>query len=81
MEDLPQLRVPEFSGTSYLELHRLQAYTGLSLELELKADDPDGILLYNGQTASGAGDFVSLALREGHLEFRYNLGSGPVLLR
>ncbi|EEC12873.1 agrin, putative [Ixodes scapularis] len=80
-EDLPALRVPEFSGRSYMELPRLQAYTGLSLELELKADAPDGILLYNGQTASGAGDFVSLALREGHLEFRYNLGSGPVLLR
>ncbi|KAH9364526.1 hypothetical protein HPB48_020953 [Haemaphysalis longicornis] len=75
------LRVPQFSGRSFLELHRLQAYTGLSLELELKADDPDGLLLYNGQTASGAGDFVSLALRDGHLEFRYNLGSGPVLLR
>ncbi|XP_075738837.1 agrin isoform X4 [Rhipicephalus microplus] len=75
------LRVPQFSGRSFLELHRLQAYTGLSLELELKADAPDGLLLYNGQTTSGAGDFVSLALRDGHLEFRYNLGSGPVLLR
>ncbi|XP_075526904.1 agrin-like isoform X2 [Dermacentor variabilis] len=78
---LQPLRVPQFSGRSFLELHRLQAYTGLSLELELKADAPDGLLLYNGQTTSGAGDFVSLALRDGHLEFRYNLGSGPVLLR
>lgn len=29
---------------------------------------------------TGAGDFMSLALREGHVEFRYNLGSGTLIL-
>ncbi|XP_064483526.1 agrin-like isoform X2 [Ornithodoros turicata] len=70
-----------FTGASYLELRRLQAYTGLSLEVEFEAESPEGLLLYNGQTSSGAGDFVALALREGHLEFRFDLGSGPVVLR
>lgn len=69
-------QVPHFNGKAYLELRRLQAYQGLSLEIEFKAYSSDGLLLYNGQTMTGAGDFLSLALRDGHVEFRYNLGSG-----
>ncbi|KAG8184137.1 hypothetical protein JTE90_008916 [Oedothorax gibbosus] len=72
--------IPSFSGGSYLELPKLQAYTRLSLELEFKTFGSDGILLYNGQTPTGAGDFVSLSLKDGYVEFRYNLGSGPVIL-
>ena len=34
------------------------------------------MLLYNGQTSNGNGDFVSLNLVGGHLQFRYDLGSG-----
>lgn len=68
--------MPHFNGKAYLELRRLQAYQGLSLEIEFKAYSSDGLLLYNGQTMTGAGDFMSLALRDGHVEFRYNLGSG-----
>ncbi|XP_022661641.1 agrin-like isoform X4 [Varroa destructor] len=75
------IQVPHFNGKAYLELRRLQAYQGLSLEIEFKAYSSDGLLLYNGQTMTGAGDFMSLALREGHVEFRYNLGSGTVTLK
>ncbi|XP_067139289.1 agrin-like isoform X1 [Centruroides vittatus] len=75
------LEVPAFSGNSYIEMHRLQAYTRLSLELEFRTFSNNGILLYNGQTSTGAGDFVSLAVKDGYVEFRYNLGSGPVILR
>ncbi|UYV69988.1 hypothetical protein LAZ67_7001389 [Cordylochernes scorpioides] len=77
----PPVEVPAFSGRSFLELARLQAYSRLSLELEFRTFSDQGILLYNGQTASGSGDFVSLAVRDGYVEFRYNLGSGPVILR
>ncbi|KAG8193212.1 hypothetical protein JTE90_005560 [Oedothorax gibbosus] len=72
---------PSFFGHSYMELPRLQAYTRLSLELEFKTFAKNGILLYNGQTSTGTGDFVSLAIKDGFVEFRYNLGNGPVILR
>ncbi|KFM80723.1 hypothetical protein X975_04243, partial [Stegodyphus mimosarum] len=49
------IETPSFYGRSYLELPRLQAYTRLSLELEFRTFAKDGILLYNGQTATGTG--------------------------
>lgn len=64
------IEMPQFFGRSFLELPRLQAYTRLSLELEFRTFAKDGILLYNGQTATGTGDFVSLAIRDGFVEFR-----------
>ncbi|RWS15617.1 agrin-like protein [Dinothrombium tinctorium] len=75
-----------FSGTTfikppYLKMARLNAFIRLSLEIEFQAFAENGIILFNGQTASGAGDFISLALRGGHVEFKYNLGSGQVVLR
>ncbi|XP_071039097.1 agrin-like isoform X2 [Parasteatoda tepidariorum] len=80
IDDTP-VDIPAFSGVSFLELPKLQAYTRLSLELEFKTFGGNGIILYNGQTPSGSGDFVSLSVRDGFVEFRYNLGSGPVILR
>nr|XP_042902800.1 agrin [Parasteatoda tepidariorum] len=75
------VEIPSFFGRSYLELPRLQAYTRLSLELEFRTFSKDGILLYNGQTATGIGDFVSLSIKDAFVEFRYNLGNGAVVLR
>ncbi len=72
---------PAFDGLSYIEMPRLQAYTRLSLELDFQTFEENGILLYNGQTLSGEGDFASLSIKDSHIEFRYNLGSGSVILR
>ncbi|RWS26008.1 Agrin-like protein, partial [Leptotrombidium deliense] len=41
----------------------------------------NAIILYNGQSVSGNGDFVSLTLKDGRVEFRYNLGSGVAVLQ
>uniref|UniRef100_A0A8C3UFV7 Agrin n=1 Tax=Catharus ustulatus TaxID=91951 RepID=A0A8C3UFV7_CATUS len=71
--------LPQFSGSSYLELNGLQSF--MSMELVFLAKSPTGMIFYNGQKSDGKGDFVSLALREGHLEYRYDLGKGPALLR
>ncbi|KAG8193217.1 hypothetical protein JTE90_005564 [Oedothorax gibbosus] len=73
--------LPLFSGKSYLELSKLDAYSRLAIELELKPLASDGIILYNGQTSSGRGDYVSLAIKDGFVEFKYNLGSGVAVLR
>ncbi|XP_054715535.1 agrin-like [Uloborus diversus] len=77
--DIP-IEIPSFSGASYMELYKLEAYSRLSLEMEFKSFARDGILLYNGPTESKSADFVSLSLKDGFIEFRYNLGSGAVVL-
>lgn len=45
------------------------------------ASDPDGMIFYNGQRSDSKGDFISLALKDGILEFRYDLGKGPAIIR
>lgn len=73
--------VPAFNGHSYIQLKPLKAYYKLSIELEFKAYTEEGILLYNQQKYDGSGDFVSLALINGYVEFKYDLGNGPVVIR
>lgn len=45
------------------------------------ANDSNGLIFYNGQKSDGKGDFISLSLRDGILEFRYDLGKGPATIR
>ncbi|XP_076328006.1 agrin-like isoform X3 [Tachypleus tridentatus] len=79
------VEVPAFSGRSWIELQRLEAYVRMNVKLEFLTLANDGILLYNGQSnggnQQGHGDFVSLAVKDGYVIFRYDLGSGPVELR
>ena len=76
-----EILTPSFSGTSFLELPRLEAYTRLTIHVDFTSFSDNGVILYNGQTASGEGDFVSLTLRSGFVELRFNLGSGILVLR
>lgn len=47
----------------------------------LMANDSNGLIFYNGQKSDGKGDFISLSLHDGILEFRYDLGKGPATIR
>lgn len=58
----------------------MKAYHKLSLEVEFKTNTEDGVILYNQQKANGLGDFVSLAIVNGYVEFRYNLGNGAAVI-
>ena len=40
-----------------------------------------GLILYNGQMDTGAGDFIAFGMREGAAEFRFDVGSGPAVIR
>ena len=40
-----------------------------------------GLILYNGEARGGGGDFVSIGLRNGIPEFRFDMGSGPAVIR
>nr|XP_037866862.1 agrin isoform X2 [Bombyx mori] len=74
------IETPSFDGSSYIRLKPLKAYNKLNIDIEFKAFSENGVILYNQQKADGTGDFVSLALVNGYLEFRYNLGNGVLVL-
>ncbi|XP_050313632.1 agrin-like isoform X2 [Anthonomus grandis grandis] len=76
-----QYNTPSFSGRSYAILKTIEAYNKLIIEMEFKSYTYDGILLYNAENEDGTGDFVSLSLVNGFVEFKYNLGHGPVIMR
>jgi dystroglycan 1 len=40
-----------------------------------------GLILYNGQQKGGGGDFVSLGLNNSYVEFRFDVGSGPAVIK
>ena len=63
--------VPAFSGMSYLQLKRVKHLSKeLVIEIEFRSVNNDGIFLYAGQSEDGTGDFMSLTLKDGHVEFR-----------
>uniref|UniRef100_A0A8C9T420 Agrin n=1 Tax=Scleropages formosus TaxID=113540 RepID=A0A8C9T420_SCLFO len=84
--DKKEAFLPFFSGNSYLELKGLQDY-GIDLQEKVNitvvflANDSNGMIFYNGQKTDGKGDFISLSLNDGVLEFRYDLGRGPAVIR
>ncbi|KAM9342708.1 LOW QUALITY PROTEIN: agrin [Pholidichthys leucotaenia] len=78
--------MPQFNGDSYLELKGLHLYghdlrQKVSMMVVLMANDTNGLIFYNGQKSDGKGDFISLSLNNGFLEFRYDLGKGPAVIR
>ncbi|XP_044740905.1 agrin-like isoform X2 [Chrysoperla carnea] len=72
------IETPSFDGMSYIKLRTIKAYHKVNIEIQFKSYTDDAILLYNQQHTDGSGDFISLALINGHVEFRYNLGNGIV---
>ncbi|KAM5247632.1 basement membrane-specific heparan sulfate proteoglycan core protein isoform 2-T2 [Ctenodactylus gundi] len=82
-EEGETVTTPSMSGTgSYLALPALtNTHHELRLDVEFKPLAPDGILLFSGGRIGPVEDFVSLAMVGGHLEFRYELGSGLAVLR
>ncbi|XP_012590000.1 PREDICTED: agrin [Condylura cristata] len=92
VQDGPRPLLADFSGFSFLELKGLHTFDRdlgekLALEVVFLARGPSGLILYNGQKTDGRGDFVSLALQDGHLEFRRSgrkgslrVGDGPRVL-
>ncbi|KAL4221641.1 hypothetical protein ACF0H5_019897 [Mactra antiquata] len=73
---------PSFSGSSYL---MLRPFGNLSedfyLDLAFHSLNTDGMLLFSSQNEDGTGQFISLAISNGHVEFRYDTGHGPRQIR
>jgi len=45
------------------------------------ADTGDGILMYCSQSDEGLGDFAALAIKDKHVEFRFDIGSGITTIK
>jgi hypothetical protein len=73
------VEVPFFTGQSYLAHDSLShVFATTSLTLEVRPSSPNGLLLFNKQTDNV--DYIAVVLREGVVEFWYNLGSGPAII-
>jgi agrin len=73
-----------FNGNSFVELLPMENVDHkVSMEIDFKSHSLEGILVYAQQypAISEGSDFISLALVDGHVEFRYDLGTGPALIR
>jgi dystroglycan 1 len=55
------------------------AYNSFDIEVTFKPESPNGLILYNGQYEWG-GDFLSLGLVNGRVDFRFDVGSGPTVI-
>ncbi|XP_014662216.1 PREDICTED: basement membrane-specific heparan sulfate proteoglycan core protein-like [Priapulus caudatus] len=68
---------------SYMEVKRPDnTERDFKVTMKVKPDLVDeGLLLYASQNKDGRGDFVSLTIRDGRIEFRFDSGSGPAIIR
>ncbi|XP_075540319.1 terribly reduced optic lobes isoform X23 [Dermacentor variabilis] len=76
--------LPRFTQAplSYMKLPTIvNAYMGFEVQITFKPEKDHGLLLYNGQQEDGSGDFISVGLTNGYVEFRFELGSGVGYLR
>lgn len=76
-------QVPSFNGSSYLRYPGLAdtSLSWLEMSVTLKPTAPDGVILYNGHHSDATGDFIALYLSSGHVQFTFDLGTGPATLR
>ncbi|XP_062708922.1 uncharacterized protein LOC109430547 [Aedes albopictus] len=75
------LQVPSFNGSSYLRFAPLgdSCIIWFELKIIIKPLLEDGLLLYSGHHEYG--DYISLCLNMGYVEFTFDLGSGPATVR
>ncbi|XP_041953837.1 basement membrane-specific heparan sulfate proteoglycan core protein isoform X8 [Alosa sapidissima] len=75
--------VPRFvNSDSYIAYPPLtNIHNDLRVELEFKPTAPDGLMFFCGGKKMKTEDFVAVSMVGGHVEFRYELGSGQAVLR
>ncbi|XP_061163155.1 basement membrane-specific heparan sulfate proteoglycan core protein-like [Saccostrea echinata] len=78
-----QVIYPQFNGSSFSSYDPIRnARFQMKIELEIKPQSLDnGLVLYSGQNEDGSGDYVVILIKDGYLEFRYNTGSGPAVMK
>ncbi|XP_066527292.1 basement membrane-specific heparan sulfate proteoglycan core protein [Hoplias malabaricus] len=56
-------------------------HNDLRIDMEFKPMGSDGLMLFSGGKKMKVEDFVTLSMVDGHVEFRYELGTGQAVLR
>ena len=79
----PTSQLPYFNGTSHLTYFGLGDSSPLwnDLDMVLKPEDEDGLIMYNGNNNDGSGDFLALFLSRGFVEFAFDNGDSVTLVR
>ncbi|XP_061162516.1 agrin-like [Saccostrea echinata] len=81
-ERLEEIAVPEFNGSSLINLPLGEVGShSMSIRIWFKSAKPNGVLLYASQYPQGFGDYISLNIIDRQLEFRFNVGTGTVVIR
>ncbi|XP_060793463.1 basement membrane-specific heparan sulfate proteoglycan core protein isoform X5 [Neoarius graeffei] len=69
------------SDESYISYPPLtNIHNDLRIDMEFKPLDEDGLMFFIGGKKMKVEDFVTLSLVDGHVEFRYELGTGQAVL-
>ncbi|XP_035236655.1 basement membrane-specific heparan sulfate proteoglycan core protein-like isoform X3 [Anguilla anguilla] len=69
----------EYSFIAYPPLTNI--HNDLRVEMEFKPLDQDGLMFFSGGKKMKVEDFVALSMVDGHVDFRYELGTGMAVLR
>ncbi|CAG5125030.1 unnamed protein product, partial [Candidula unifasciata] len=74
---------PAFNKTSFISYPTIsEGLLSVRVQLLFQAKSlDDGIILYNAQRQDGRQDFIAIVIKDRHLEFRFDTGSGPAVLR
>jgi len=75
--------VPQFNDTGYIQFEGLgsSAWSRVDIEIVFKPQSENGLLFYNGDRIDGRGDFISLSLKNGFVELRFDCGTGEAIIR
>ncbi|XP_063372701.1 pikachurin [Cydia amplana] len=77
-----RITTPRFSGHSWVALRALRgAYKRVRVRLRVRPERARGVLLITGEHDDLSGDYLALVLRNGHVELRFDCGSGAGVLR
>ena len=69
------ITIPSFSGDSYITYPTLSnSFNSFTISITFNPVEPNGLILFN--SLSNFSDYVSLALIDSHIAYRYDLGSG-----
>ena len=77
------LKIASFTGHSWMQIvNPDDMINRFELELSFRSFSENGLLFYAQQDLKMAGsDFISIHLKEGFVEFSFDLGSGPAILK
>ncbi|KRF94154.1 uncharacterized protein Dmoj_GI15893, isoform G [Drosophila mojavensis] len=75
--------IPQFSQQplSYMSFPTLpDSSFNFNFEITFRPESANGVILFNGQTR-GAGDYIALSLKDRYVEFRFDFGGKPMVVR